>query len=237
MIFGTVVVRRRNNWMKRVSAFVLPNASLIRVLALDLAFTQEFTRGQHSDDELELIRQLLGASTRVSHLAATWNIWAHLDHECGALQLESLYLIWDGAFHRFEGPRGIHPPSLQHLQHPAALKDLTVYAPPDIVNGPKPQWRIYGGCCFPDTSHCPNITYETYAAPHIPWPFMLRSRTRTMFVCVGYTEDGLISQTAIFPHIQMACVRSWSQVLDEWLAKMEGKPSVLDHPPHEKPCG
>ncbi|KAJ7725224.1 hypothetical protein DFH07DRAFT_783057 [Mycena maculata] len=111
--FHTIIVRQRNNWLQRISQSLLPNASLIRVLVLNLSFTHGRTRiHKLSDEESSHIRRLTG---RVRHLAVTWNIWAKFERKCGALQLESLYLIWDR-----------DAPLLDHLQHPSALKDLSL---------------------------------------------------------------------------------------------------------------
>ncbi|KAJ7108166.1 hypothetical protein C8R44DRAFT_744117 [Mycena epipterygia] len=98
IMFHTVIIRRRGDWIQRISDCLLLNASFIRVLVLDLTSTQlPRVRAQIPDEELSPIRLLLEASGRVGHLAVTWNIWAHLQRECGALRLESLYLVWDGA--------------------------------------------------------------------------------------------------------------------------------------------
>ncbi|KAJ7927082.1 hypothetical protein B0H13DRAFT_1861622 [Mycena leptocephala] len=58
------------------------------------------------------------------------------------------------------------PPSLKHLQHPAALKDLTVYAPPDLRNATpfRPRGQLY----LPDTASYVNLAYVTHAADRTP---------------------------------------------------------------------
>ncbi|KAJ6564117.1 hypothetical protein B0H19DRAFT_1258616 [Mycena capillaripes] len=127
LTFHTVIVRRHDNWMQTTSDCVLPNASFIRVLVLDLPFTQDEVRLQSSAEELSIIRRLLEACGRVSHLAVTWNIWAHLERECGVLELKSLCLVWDGEF-----SRRIDAPSFLHLRNRTALQDLTVSAPADL---------------------------------------------------------------------------------------------------------
>ncbi|KAJ6597031.1 hypothetical protein DFH09DRAFT_109596 [Mycena vulgaris] len=231
--FRSVVVHRHNNWTTRISDLLLPNASFIRVLAIDLPFT----RGQLSDEELSHIRRLLEASGRVRHLAVTWNIWAHFHLECGFLQLESLYLIWD-KFHP------ISPPSLKHLQHPSTLKDLTVYAPPDLHN-PTP-FRPWGDLFLPETDHCPNLAYVTYAADRTPIPTVgtlcedLPGLKGAMFVLVDMPEkymneeeeDEMVKDDkALYANFSTAYARFSRQLLGEWLAKIEGRRSVLEHPP------
>ncbi|KAJ7657318.1 kinase-like domain-containing protein [Mycena polygramma] len=129
IMFHTAVVRRRDNWMQRVEECLLPNGSLIRILVLDLGlrgsegyYCQDpLHRKKSSEKELSLLRRLLEACGQVNHLAVTWNVWDQLQGECGALRLKSLYLIWDGTF-------GNDAPSLDHLQHPADLEDLTLSA-------------------------------------------------------------------------------------------------------------
>ncbi|KAJ6564136.1 hypothetical protein B0H19DRAFT_1258627 [Mycena capillaripes] len=71
--FHTVIVRRHDKWVQTTTDCVLPNASFIRMLVLDLPFTQDEVRLQSSAEELSIIRRLLEACGRVSHLAVTWN--------------------------------------------------------------------------------------------------------------------------------------------------------------------
>ncbi|KAJ7670230.1 hypothetical protein B0H17DRAFT_1086127 [Mycena rosella] len=229
--FRTVVVRRHDDWTKRISNLLLPNAGFIRALAIDLPSPRL------SDDELSHIRQLLEASQRVRHLAVGWNVWARFYPECGSLQLESLYLIWDRA-------HPASPPSLKHLQHPAELKDLTIYAPPDPRN-PTP-FRPWGELFLPATAHCPNLAYVTYAADRTPVPTVgslcedLSNLQGAMFVLVDIpdkfvneeSEDELLKDDKeAYPNFSTAYLCHSSQVLGEWLAKIEGRPSVLEHPP------
>ncbi|KAJ7240997.1 hypothetical protein C8J57DRAFT_1527334 [Mycena rebaudengoi] len=140
----TVVVRRRKNWKLRIREVALPNARCIRILVLNLPHIVGRVRRQLPDVELSLIRELLKASTDVRHLSVSWNVLAVLDLECGALQLQSLYLIWDGVWH-------IAPPSLRHLQHPEALLDLTVAAPPELNN--QTPFNRFGQRCIPMICH------------------------------------------------------------------------------------
>ncbi|KAJ7477446.1 hypothetical protein FB451DRAFT_1172998 [Mycena latifolia] len=221
--FRTVSVRRHNNWTQRIGDCLLSNASFIRILVLDLdlPFTEGRGRGQLPEEELSLIRRLLEASGRVRHLAVTWNIWAHLPRECGALRLSGLYLIWDRGFHIYA-----HGPSLHNLQYPAALEDLTVYAPADLRN-PMP-FRTIGRCFLPVTRQCVNLAYVTYAADRMPCPgvedFDLRG---AMLVLVGMTEPH--EQTATEIKTIRDRYPNFSAVLVEWVAKMEGRESLLDH--------
>ncbi|KAJ7108192.1 hypothetical protein C8R44DRAFT_744138 [Mycena epipterygia] len=100
-----------NGWTQRINDLLLPNAHFTRVVALNL-------RDPLSDAELSHIQRLLEASKHVKHLAMGWNLWVHFPLECGSLHLESIYLIWDGAY-------DVSLPSSKNLQHPAALRDLT----------------------------------------------------------------------------------------------------------------
>jgi hypothetical protein len=91
------------------------------------------------------------------HLAVTWNIWAYLERQCGALRLEALYLMWDGAL-------GIRPPSLYYLQQPAAVEDLTVFAPVDLRH--PSMWRA-GKRYLPEWRQCVNLAYVAYVASRL----------------------------------------------------------------------
>ncbi|KAJ7208015.1 hypothetical protein GGX14DRAFT_567314 [Mycena pura] len=228
--FHTVVVRQHNDWTGRINDLLLPNASFIRVLALNLPSIG----GPLSDDELSHIRLLLEASTQTRHLAVSWNVWARLHLECGSLPLESLYLIWD-KFHPTS------PPSLKHLQHLAKLTDLTIYAPPDPRN-PTP-FRPWGEFFLPSTAHLTNLTYVTYAADRTPIPTigsLCEDVKGAMFVLVDTpeqyvneeSEDDLIKDDSeAYPNFSTTYLRYSSQVLGEWVAKVEGRKSLLEHPP------
>ncbi|KAJ7713853.1 hypothetical protein DFH07DRAFT_1016892 [Mycena maculata] len=236
IMFHAVIVRPRRNWLQRISQSLLPNADLIHILVLDLPFTERGSRYPRlSDKESSHIRRLLQASQRVRRLAVTWNIWAEFERECGALQLESLYLIWD----RIDGS---DRPSLNHLQHPSALQDLTVYAPYRL-RSPQDHWRP-GVLCLPQMTHCVNIAYVTYATDL--WSEALRTvgelyLKRTIFILVDMYKDiyappydGLIARLRERnPNFSTAYLRFYSQVLLEWVAKMEGLPSILRRPPPE----
>ncbi|KAJ6562765.1 hypothetical protein DFH09DRAFT_489463 [Mycena vulgaris] len=230
--FRTAVVRQHKDWTKRISDLLLPNASFIRVLAINLPGTG----GKLSEEELSHIQRLLEASDGVNHLAVGWYIWAHFRRECGSLQLRSLYLIWDRAY-------GILPPSLDNLEHPTQLKDLTVYAPHDLKY--MALWRSWGELYIPETARCTNLAYVTYAAdrpihtvgslyqeiPHIQG---------VMFVLVDIpgeypNEEEELAITKLdkkmYPNFSTAYLRFSGYLLAEWVAKMEGGPSVLEHPP------
>ncbi|KAJ7436066.1 hypothetical protein B0H11DRAFT_2111725 [Mycena galericulata] len=135
--FRTVVVRRHNDWTKRIDEFLLPNASFIRCLAIP---------GSFSAAELSPVRLLLESARQVVHLAVTWSLWAQLPSECGALGLESLYLIWDGV-------PPVSFPSLKHLERPTALKDLTIFAPADLRQ--LSSSRTWGSCTSPTRRTAP----------------------------------------------------------------------------------
>ncbi|KAJ7429799.1 hypothetical protein B0H11DRAFT_2211865 [Mycena galericulata] len=233
IMFHTVIVRRHDNWIERISDCLLRNASFIRILVLHMPLRQGYDRGQLPDKELSLIRQLLEAAGQVRHLAVTWNIWALLQRECGALRIESLYLIWDGALK-------IDTPSLYHLQHPAALQDLTVYAPPDIRH--VDMWRP-AEYYLPAISQCENLAYVTYAVSRrLSRGVTRRPMKGAMLVLLGRTEQPdenwwTKSIWESYPPFSTVCLQYASQVLEEWVAKMEGRESVLRHAAESVPAG
>ncbi|KAJ7438945.1 hypothetical protein B0H11DRAFT_1934902 [Mycena galericulata] len=222
IMFHTVIIRRQNNWMQQISDCLLPNASLMRILVLNLPFTQGRARVQPPGEELSFIRQLLEAAGQVRHLAVTWNIWALLQRECGALRIENLYLIWDGALK-------INRPSLYDLRHPAALQDLTVYAPSNIRDmGMYRPAEYY----LPAISQCDNLAYVTYASDRIPYAGVTSHHLKgAMLILVGWTEQRAEdSKSEIHPPFSApVCMQYMNQVLEEWVAKMEGRESLLSH--------
>ncbi|KAJ7751422.1 hypothetical protein B0H16DRAFT_830961 [Mycena metata] len=227
IMFRTVVVRRHNDWTKRIDDLLLPNASFIRCLAIP---------GQLSGAELSHVRRLLESARQVLHFAVTWSLWAQLQRECGALGLESLYLIWDGASH-------VPFPSLKHLQRPSALRDLTIFAPADLHN--LTSFRTWGELYLPDTAHCTSLAYVTYAADRYTNPTVgslcedIPSLQGAMFVLVnipeeivnGGEDEMITDDVAVYSRFSTAYLPRASQVVGEWVAKMEGRPSVLVHPP------
>ncbi|KAK7059740.1 hypothetical protein R3P38DRAFT_968437 [Favolaschia claudopus] len=232
-VFRTVVVRRRDDWTKRVNVLLLPNAIHIRTLALDLPLSQRTL----SDEEQSLIRALLQASIHVKNLATTWHIWARLAHGCRALQLSTLYLIWDRVL-------GVVLSSLKDLRHPTLLTEITIYAPPDLAN--LTPFRPWGELYLPDTSRCANLVYVTYVADRTPIPTVgslcedIPNLRGAMFaqILLGDKEgseedfDDLVKEDMeVYPNFSATFVSSARQVLDEWLAKANGGPSVLQHPP------
>ncbi|KAJ7603621.1 hypothetical protein DFH06DRAFT_1256344 [Mycena polygramma] len=226
--FHTVVIRPQHKWMQRIRDSLLPNASFIRILVLDLPFTQDQTRIQPSE-EFSFIRRLLEVSGRVKHLAVTWNIWTLLKRECGALRLESLYLMWDGALN-------IEGPSLRNLGHPSTLEDLAVYAPPSIWRSRPP--KKYGMDLLPATTQCGNLAYVTYVSDRRPAAGMEWLEVKGIMLVILCTtgsywqrdsEERWITTTrAECPHLSTACMRSPDEVLGEWVSKMEGRESVLN---------
>ncbi|KAJ7725225.1 hypothetical protein DFH07DRAFT_783058 [Mycena maculata] len=203
IMFHTVIVRPRKNSLQRISESLLPNTNLIRILVLDLD-------PGLSAEESSYIRRLLECSHQVRHLAVTWNIWVEFERECGALQLQSLYLFWDGDT---DSPR----PFLRHLQYPSALKDFTVYAP-DRLGRPGARFRE-----------------PFFYLPPMTQDFHLRT---VMFVHVDVEEEECVTLVKVIrqqmqqnPNFSTAYLRFSSQVLVEWVAKMEGRPSMLQHPP------
>ncbi|KAJ6587964.1 hypothetical protein B0H19DRAFT_1097577 [Mycena capillaripes] len=230
IMFHTIFVHRHNNWMKRIGDYLMPNASFIRILVLSLPLTRGPARLPSSAEELSLIRKLLEASGGIRHLAVTWNLWAQLACECGVQRIESLYLIWDRAAFN------ISAPSLHHLQHPEELVDLTVYAPADLCN--PVSFPVYGDYLVPATTHCVNLAYVTYAADRMPNVNMAYLRLKgAILVVVGRTalyenEEGRLKwEKEMFPgNYSVVCVQNWEQVLAEWVAKMEGRESLLKPP-------
>jgi hypothetical protein len=204
-------------------------------LVLDLAFTQDGCRGQLSSEELSLIQQFLEGARQVRHLAVTWNIWAQFQHKCGALQLESLYLLWDGAFNIL--PRvDIQKPTIDHLQHPDILENLTVSGPTNL-DGPTP-WAPWGSRPYlPATSQCVKLTSVTYVTTSMPLGWVSYCGVKSaMVVLVERMEPEEWEQNRIkqdkkrYPNYSVVCVPDWDQVLVAWVAKMEGRESILNHP-------
>ncbi|KAJ7631689.1 hypothetical protein DFH06DRAFT_1140484 [Mycena polygramma] len=225
IIFHTVLVRSHPNWTERIQHNLLSNGSFIRILVLDLSFRQGVFRIQPSAAELSCIQQLLEASRLVSHLAVTWNIWALLPKECGALHLESLYLIWDRAL-------PTSAPSLEHLEQPSNLTDLTVYAPP---NRSRMMSRQRYGDYFLPRSLTPNLEYVTYAADRPPIPALEWLEVKGVMLVllreVGhYWENEVKTIQEEYPHFRAICLQYPHHVLTEWVAKAEGQKSLLRHP-------
>ncbi|KAJ7174524.1 hypothetical protein C8R46DRAFT_1214724 [Mycena filopes] len=234
--FHTVVIRPRKNWVQRVNDWLLPNAHLIQVLVVALPnIVGAGAQGRCSGEEVAAIGRLLHAAKRVKHLAVTWSIWAHLGHECGAIPVESLYLMWDGAIYD-----RVSPPHLDHLQHPFALKDLTVHAPRDLRGFSWFHEVPIAENYFPQTTHCPNLTSVAYAAQHLPGMVNVgRDHTQgSMFIYVPAPrvltteeEDKRIKQEKErYPNFSTAYVGSLEELLEGWVAKVEGRPSILAHP-------
>ncbi|KAJ7174541.1 hypothetical protein C8R46DRAFT_1252184 [Mycena filopes] len=232
--FHTVIVHPHKNWMQRINEYLLPNANLIHVLVLALPNTVGHReRAQFSDKEVAAIAQLLQAAERVKHLAVTWNIWAHLEHACGTIPVESLYLMWDGVLY-------VDPPNLGNLQHPSALKDLTFHAPHNLgLRGCSSfgMWKTRNYC--PQTRHCPNLAYVAYATASAT-PIGVRGfgLTGFMFVRVGSRvltaeeeSKRIKEEKERDPIFSTAYVGSTRELLEEWVAKVEGQPSILVHPP------
>ncbi|KAJ7174479.1 hypothetical protein C8R46DRAFT_90671 [Mycena filopes] len=218
--------------MQRLDDCILPNAGLIRVLVLNLPRSENTVRCSFSDEELSSIRRLLGASKGVRRLAATWNIWAYLEPECGALRLQSLCLIWDHAF------LDVKTPQLAELQHPAALEDITMFAPLSL----DPHWSGWRlpGTYLPNTRHCTNLTYVTYAATCVVVTWKVRNLKGYMAVAVGErTVDDIqrgegwltLRRKESDPNFSTLYMRTWKEVFREWLNKAEGRESLLEHPP------
>ncbi|KAJ7652347.1 hypothetical protein DFH06DRAFT_1299589 [Mycena polygramma] len=227
----TVVVHHRQDWTKRVSEFFIPNAGFIQILGLDLPST----RGRLTNDELLLIQRLLQASEGVTHLAVSWHIWEHFASECGSMHLQSLYLIWDGAYN-------IPPPSSEHLEHRSTLRDITIYAPPQLDGSEWPWAETYTLATI--IEECPNITHVAYATSrHVPdvgfyslgesdsdgGPQVMWALVDSSAKFLDYpAEKEIFEDEALYPNFSTSYLRFSSEVLREWLAKMEGKPGVLD---------
>ncbi|KAJ7154470.1 hypothetical protein C8R46DRAFT_1117471 [Mycena filopes] len=243
MALQTVVIRRHHDWMTRINELFVPNASFIRTLVLYLPQSDSAL----SEDEFSHTQRLLTASPHIQHLAVDWQTWRRLPHECGSLSLKSLYLIWDG----------VHPasaPSLQHLQHPSELTDLTVLAPAfPTVRTPRavPGWYPVppGELTLPsDLAHCDNLAWLTYVSDRPPAEVDELCCGRpgikgVRFVLVdapewlgGALEEDLFLSDGLqsYAFFSTAFLPRSTGLLAEWLAKMEGRESVLNHPPpHE----
>ncbi|KAJ7221110.1 hypothetical protein C8J57DRAFT_1254119 [Mycena rebaudengoi] len=120
-------------------------------------------------------------------------------------------VIWDGAWYT-------SPPTLHGLQHPAALVHLTVSAPPDLRR--PTTYQRCGLCYVPELAHCVNLAYLTYACKRVIRSGVADLRLKgTMLVhlCLGPHDLGWIK------------MRHLEEVLAEWIAKAEGRESLLDH--------
>ncbi|KAJ7174461.1 hypothetical protein C8R46DRAFT_1031124 [Mycena filopes] len=212
--FHTVVIRGHDNWTQRLDDCILPNAGLIRALVLNLPRSEKSARCSFSDEELSSLRRLLRALEGVRHLAVTWNIWAYLEPECGALRLQSLCLIWDDILIA-------RPPQLAELQHPAALEDITM----TITS------RTRGTCT--------NLAYVAYATASIgPWKgdrclkgYMAVAVERTPYAIQAGETFLTVRRKEGHPNHATLYARTWDEVLREWLNKVEGRESLLEHSP------
>ncbi|KAJ7165997.1 hypothetical protein C8R46DRAFT_1192475 [Mycena filopes] len=231
--FHSVTVRRNENWVQRVDDYLLPNANLIHVLVLELPNTVgNRERAQFSEEEGATIAQLLEAAGHVKHLAVTWNIWADLERECGAIRVENLYLIWDGAMY-------VDGPDLGNLQHPAALKDLMIYAHHNLGRRGFSLFHQFTINYCPQTGHCPNLAYVTYAvsygkrvnAGHFGLKGSMFVRVGSRVLTADEEEENIKVEKERHTDFSTAYVGSLKELLEEWVAKAEGRPSVLIHPP------
>ncbi|KAJ6517443.1 hypothetical protein C8R47DRAFT_1087296 [Mycena vitilis] len=231
LAFHTVVIRRRDDWMRRISECFLPNASAIRILVLYLPFENDDGKlqGRLQPEEFLLMRRLLEVARGVLHLAVTWPIWAKLHPQCGALSLKSLYLIWDRPFCK-------NVLSLNSLKHPEALEDLAVYPPPshDVVVQHAPNLEGY----LPLTRECVNLASLTFVAPYVPnhpMGYAWTSVKTRIAVVVNQPELDEEDEETIEAvrekdgDLYAVCVPEYVQVLREWVAKMEGRKSLLNH--------
>ncbi|KAJ7655985.1 hypothetical protein DFH06DRAFT_474550 [Mycena polygramma] len=229
----TVILRRHDNFVEQIFEHLLPNARFIRVLAVNLLLKE----GELSDTEVSHIQQLLRTALNVNHLAISWHLWARLEHECGALRLQSIYLMWDGVWPH-PRPPVLATPSLQLLKHPTELQDLAIYAPTHVDD---PVAFCTGKLYLPATRHCPNIAYMTYAADRMPATMASlceNHRAAVMFVRVDLLEQCIDVKTGNhikaekerFPNLSTAYIPQSSQVLGEWVAKSERRPSLLRQP-------
>ncbi|KAJ7074931.1 RNA dependent RNA polymerase-domain-containing protein [Mycena belliarum] len=115
------------NWQKQ--KLDTPNKQLVAAkqrARTHLGTCFDGLRGEVPAEEAAILRALLEAARGVKHLTVTCNIWAHFQSECGALELRSLYLIRNRVYK-------ISRPTLNFLQHPDALVDLTFYAPKGLL--------------------------------------------------------------------------------------------------------
>ncbi|KAJ7663323.1 hypothetical protein DFH06DRAFT_1324795 [Mycena polygramma] len=208
----TVVIRQREHWIQRISDLFLPNAHLIQILVIDLPSTL-------FEEELLHIQRLLQGAEKVKHLAVGWHIWEHFV-ECGFLQLESLCLMWDET-------RQMVAPSLGHLQHPSALRDLTIYAPPrpTCIDARNPSWARFH---LPVTlsEDFPDLGSLTYAARNeVPdswgceWDTEGKIVVHTWKMRLGTTCKAFkLAGEAEFSTVYFHCS---SEVLREWLRRRE----------------
>ncbi|KAJ7635455.1 hypothetical protein DFH06DRAFT_1336485 [Mycena polygramma] len=222
----TVVVREVENWTQRISELFLPNAHLIQTLAIDMPSTLY-------EEELLHIQRLLQAAERVRHLAVGWPIWQHFAFACGSLQLESLCLIWDGACQ-------MPSPYLSHLQHPASLRNLAIYAPPrpTLVDARYCSWAQIS---LPASlmEDFPNLASLAYAArTQLPDIWGCKGDTESKIVMHTWTQSGSnltnVYDTAVetaaihgdnYREFSTAYLRCSREVLIDWLGKLERRDS------------
>lgn len=127
-------------------------------------------------------------------------------------------------------------PSLDPLQHPTMLRDLTVYAPAALYF--LTPFRSFAELLLPATEQCASLAYVTYATDRPPSPGVAGVAVkRTMLVLVGKTElnrfeaDMVQRTRQLYPNFSSRCLSDWNQLLREWVARMEGRESILDHAP------
>ncbi|KAJ7806904.1 hypothetical protein B0H13DRAFT_1929365 [Mycena leptocephala] len=203
--FHTVVLRQHNDWMRRIRDSLLLSASFIRVLAIDLPFTCD----DLSDEELSLIGQLLEISQGIRHFAVVRHI--------RTLQLESLYLMWDGFF-------GIPEPPWENQ----GLYDARA------IKSSQPMFSVV---VFP-------VNLDRRLSQPLLLHLRILARPnprRVMFVIVGPAEKSLDdsdedSKQMIWAEDQTnanvyTLYLESTELLVEWVAKGEGRRSALEHPP------
>ncbi|KAH8824629.1 hypothetical protein DL96DRAFT_1818313 [Flagelloscypha sp. PMI_526] len=234
--FHTIVIRRQKGWTSRVQELV-HFAPFIRVLAFNLFNVH----GDLNEEDIDAVRLLISACTEtVKHLALTWMIWSGCQSEINRLHLKSLYIFWDWA----SGPQ---IPSLVNLQYPEELKDLTMFSPAYVDNFTA--FHYEGALYLPDIKRCTNLEYVTYAADRYTSPTVgslcedYPNLKGVMFLLVNIPKEHLNEDKELdlwedekyaYANFSSAYLPRSAGILSEWVAKIEGRESVLVHPPpHE----
>ncbi|KAJ6553149.1 hypothetical protein B0H19DRAFT_1263553 [Mycena capillaripes] len=109
-----------------------------------------------------------------------------------------------------------------------------MYAPADLFQLTPLQAELY----LPATAHCINLAYVTYAADHAQIPRLgwlcEDLRMSVLFVMVDKYWDSkagpITRDKERYPNFSTVHLPLSSQVLREWVAKVAGRRSVLEHP-------
>ncbi|KAJ7234261.1 hypothetical protein C8J57DRAFT_1249403 [Mycena rebaudengoi] len=125
------------------------------------------------------------------------------------------------------------PPPRLRMQRPASVKPLPDLgcAPPDLRR--PTTYQRCGLCYVPELAHCVNLAYLTYACKRVIRSGVADLRlkgTMLVYLCPGPHDLGWIEMDKQrYPRCSSICMRHLVEVLAEWIAKAEGRESLLDH--------